>query len=171
MKPSQNYFRLIGIILFMSTIVCSASYGKVIPESVIKSFQTHFGNATHITWHQEKQVYYATFNNGEQRWIAFINGSGELMTSGRKIPLETPPLTIQRDLKLVQTNHEKKYGQLTLARIYELISADETMYYITLENKDRLIALQSVHGNINILSNKKVEPGKFKNGEDIVAKK
>jgi hypothetical protein len=138
---------------------------------VTKRFQTYFENATQINWHQEKQVYYATFNNGEERWIAYLNGSGELMTSGRKIPLETLPLTIQRDLKLVQANHEKRYGQLTPVRIYELISSDETMYYISLENKDRFITLQAVNGSNNVLSNKKVETEKFKNGEDIVAKK
>jgi len=172
MQFSQNYFRLIGIMLFVSSILCSASsFGKVPPELVTKSFQTHFENATHITWHKEKQVYYATFNNGEERWIAYLNGSGELMTSGRKIPLETLPLAIQRDCKAIQVNQEKKFGQLTPARIYELVSKHETMYYITLENKDRFIALQAVNGSINVLRNEKVEVKKYGKSDDVIAKK
>lgn len=173
MQFSQNYFRLIGIIIFVSSILCSASsFGKVPPELVIKSFQAHFENASHVTWHQEKQVYYATFTNGEERWIAYLRSSGELVTSGRRILIENLPLMVQRNMKSVQASYEKKYGALTPVWIYELIATEQTTYLITLENKNRYLALQAVNDNINVVVNKrKTENTVIEKDKDIIAKK
>ena len=75
-------------------------------------------------------------------------------------------------MKSVQASYEKKYGALTPVWIYELITTEQTTYFITLENKDRYLALQAVNDNINVVVNKrKKENTVIEKDKDIIAKK
>ncbi|MGC1243018.1 MAG: hypothetical protein WA874_15620 [Chryseosolibacter sp.] len=119
-----------------------AQNGSNINASVYGKFSESFPGAQHVTWTTlTDQISKAQFAYQGQPWIAFFDYKGTMLTSGRRIKVEALPLQVDSGLQKQKRRMEKKYGDLAIALIYEMVYDNGTRYYSTLENSITKITL------------------------------
>lgn len=129
---------LLSIALIMVAGISStfANDNDGINKSVKLSFSRDFSNATNITWQRKTKMVKATFSLDDQILFAYYEPTGVLVAVSKNITTENLPISLQTDLK---TN----YSTYWISDLFENASKEETDYYVTLENADKKVILQS----------------------------
>lgn len=114
----------------------SIANDEIVSPTVLKSFQSSFANAKEVDWSLSKTLYKASFALDGIYITAFYNSDGSMVAMTRNISLSQLPLTLQTDIK-------KEYSAFWISDLFEIANEEGTSYYITLENADTKLVLQS----------------------------
>jgi hypothetical protein len=118
----------------------SASAGKndEINKLAVKAFSKDFRNATNISWEQKENYVRVTFTMNDQVMFAYYDNNGDLQAVVRNIVSDQLPINLLTQLKT-------EYSGFWISDLFEVASDDQTTYYVTLENADKKIVLNSVN--------------------------
>ena len=126
--------------LLMMGVSVSAFAGKNddgnVNQLAVKSFKKDFSGANNIIWEQRDTYTKATFSLHGQVLFAYYNNNGDLQAVVRNITSDQLPISLLTSLK-------KEYGDFWISDLFEIVSDDQTSYYVTLENSDKKIVLKS----------------------------
>jgi len=112
---------------------------ETINKQAVAAFQTEFVGATNASWSADNQCYKVSFTLNDQKLFAFYSTDGEFIAVTRYISPLHLPLYLQSSLK-------KLYHNGWVSDLFEVSSANETSYYVTIENADAKTILKSVDG-------------------------
>jgi hypothetical protein len=107
-----------------------------INKQVTTSFSKDFVTASNVSWNKQKDYVKATFTLNNQVMFAYYNENGELIATARNILSEQLPINLMTSLK-------KDYSNYWISDLFELAADGQTSYYVTLENGDETLILQS----------------------------
>lgn len=129
---------IVTLAIAVSSLSAFANTGndENVNQKVLDAFKTEFTSATEVAWSAGADYYKATFNYNGKYVFAFYNESGELLGLTRYISPADLPLSLQNNLK-------KNYEGFWVSDLFESSKNDGTSYYITLENADSKIVLNS----------------------------
>ncbi len=163
---------IIGAVLFVLSLASSTAQDAAsVNASVTKSFEKAFQGATKVRWSAcPKKISLAQFAFMGKPWLAYYDHDGKLLTSGRRITLHELPVRVQSGMLNQKQSFENKYGAVTIANIYEMITGSVTEYYVLLVNhKIRLMIAVRTDGSVVIKSKKKL-PISPKAPADVLAR-
>jgi hypothetical protein len=129
--------KIITTLALIITLVTGAfgSNKKIDPE-VLNAFKNQFTNAQEVTWVAADNYYKATFFLNGEFLFAFYNTDAELLGVIQYISSTELPENLRTSLK-------KNYTGYWIADLFEVVNGEGTSYYITLQNADTQIILQS----------------------------
>jgi hypothetical protein len=124
-----------------------------VSKLAVKAFSKDFTNARDISWEQRENYVRVTFTMNDQVMFAYYNNSGDLQAVVRNIVSDQLPINLLTQLKT-------EYSGFWISDLFEVASDDQTSYYVTLENADKKIVLNSTNAsdwNVYSKSKKSVE--------------
>lgn len=130
---------LLTLAIAISTLSAFAGEEKVKPE-VLNAFKNEFNTAKEVEWTVGSNYYMATFNYNDKYVFAYYSLEGVLLGLSHYISPADLPMALQNSLK-------KDYCDYWVSDLFEVAKNGKTEYYITLENADKKIVLQSSGGN------------------------
>lgn len=137
------------LFLMIMTLALGTARGAApdpISRVVLESFQNNFRNVDEVSWAEGKYFFKAEFQFNGQYVNAFFTKNGYLAATSKNLRFTELPLQLQLDLK-------GSYTGYWISDLFELTREGSTSYYITLENADQKIVLESF-GNDWSLFNK-----------------
>jgi len=139
---------IITLAIAVSSLAVFAGEGNVSAE-VLKAFNKEFTTAQDVKWATTTNYYKATFIFTDQHVSAFYSFDGELLRITRNISSLDLPVKLQAKLK-------KNFSSYWISDLVEISNNDGTHYYITLENADTKMIMQS-NGDASWNGFKKIE--------------
>lgn len=130
------------IVLFLSIAfvsLTSFSYKATAPDInqvVLHAFNQKFTNARDIQWENKPNLIKAQFILNDQVLNAWFNRKGNLLAITRFICPTELPADLLNTLK-------KDYAGSWITDLFEMQTETATTYYVTMENADEKIILQS----------------------------
>jgi hypothetical protein len=128
--------------LILMLVICSsfsltgfANETKV-SESVLKSFNSFFKEASDVSWTTVNNYYKVSFKLQDQYVCAFYDEDGQMIALTRNITSRQLPITLQVALK-------NDYSQCWISDLFEMTNDGGTFYYVTIENGDAQFILKS----------------------------
>ena len=128
-----------AIILVMGFVSAFASDSKPAGDGIASSFYKDFSNAKEVSWQQEKGYHVASFKMNGNIMMAYYDNRFGLIAVVHHMLSDNLPIYLQVDLK-------NNYSNYWVSDLYEVASARESHYRITLENADKIIVLNSFNG-------------------------
>jgi len=135
--------KILGLVVLALSITASsfaANDNDNISQSVLNTFQQNFKQAQNISWSKTDKYFTASFKLNDQFLFAFYSETGEYIGVGRNIPSGQLSLNLQTALK-------KDYSSSWITEVIEFSAKDQTVYYVTVENADQIVTLNSSDGN------------------------
>lgn len=129
---------MMTLAIAFSTVCAFAGEEKVAPE-VLDAFNNEFSTAKEVEWTIGSDYYMATFTYNEAHVFAYYNADGRLLGLTRYISPDVLSMNLQASLK-------KNYSDFWISDLFEVAKNGGTAYYITLENADKKIVLESAGG-------------------------
>jgi hypothetical protein len=126
---------IVTMAIAISSLSAIAMDGSV-NQKVLDAFKTEFESASEVEWTIGSDYYKASFNYNGKYVFAFFNENGEMLGMTRHLSPLDLPLALQGNLK-------KNYEGFWISELFEAVKSDETSYYVTIENADNTIILQS----------------------------
>lgn len=127
-------------LLVAAMIIFNVSYANNtegnVNETVLNSFLHQFVKAADVQWIKTPEYYKATFNWNGQFLTAFYDEKGASIAVSRNLLPNELPL-------LLQTNLADQYNGYWVSELFEYDTKDNNKYYITIENADKKIILES----------------------------
>lgn len=108
-------------------------------DKVTTAFYKDFATAKDIGWTKSDQYYVATFSLDGTIMYAWYDENGNSVGTFRNMISSELPLRVQTELRT-------KYGSMWISELFEFSTADNTGYFVTLENADQKITLKSDNG-------------------------
>jgi len=124
-------------IVLMTALSSFAAGTNGVNDDAMKAFKKEFAGATNVVWEQKTDFFRVTFTFNGLALSAYYSNDGELQALVRNITSDQLPISLLTEVK-------KNYGDYWISDLFEMVSGDQTNYYITLENADRKIVLKSV---------------------------
>jgi hypothetical protein len=176
MKTTLMVNKLLCTAMLTIVSVCFSAYasGSDFPSQKVKeNFMTRFQDAENIKWEKAGPLYYATFSNAGESWIAFLQKEGSIVATGRRISFKNLPLLVQQNVQPVLRRYEKKFGAFQQGCIYEMTQSGITDYFIPFENDNYTLALQSTsNGTVTVVAKKaKHKSAVIETNGNVMAKK
>ena len=136
----MNKFILSIATLLIMGVSLSAFAGTKNDDGVnqlaVQSFKKDFNGASNIIWEQRDTYTKATFSLHGQVLYAYYNTNGDLQAVVRNITSDQLPINLLSSIR-------KDYGNCWISDLFEIVSDDQTSYYVTLEDSDKKIVLKS----------------------------
>ena len=132
----KNTILTVAVMLTMGLTGAFANISEEINQRAIASFNKDFVSASSVTWEQRKDFAKATFKLNGHVMFAYYNADGELMAVVRNILSDQLPIRLMTEVK-------KKYSDHWISDLFEIATADQTFYYLTIENSDEKVVLKS----------------------------
>ena len=129
---------IIAAAMFVS-LSAFANDEKVSPK-VLNAFNTEFTTAQEVEWTTTNEYYRASFDMNGAKVFAFYNMDGELMGLTRNISSSQLPVNLQASLK-------KNYSGYWISDLFEVANNNGNSYYVTLENGEKKVVLNSANGS------------------------
>ena len=127
----------------------SANDGTV-GRPVLQSFRSSFTEAKEVRWIIGKEFIRAEFEFNGQYLTAFYFADGKLAGVTKNISSTQLPIALQTTLK-------KEYADYWISDLFELSNDEGVSYYVTLENADGQLVLQSaLNGWRNYMKKSKI---------------
>ena len=108
----------------------------VVAPAAIQSFNNSFKTATEVKWQVSEKYYKADFALNGLYISAYYNGEGKMIALTRNITSLQLPLTLQAQLNKTSAGY-------WISELFEIANDQGTSYYVTLENADSKLILQS----------------------------
>jgi hypothetical protein len=132
----KKTFLSIALLIAIGISATFANDNDGITKSVKLSFSRDFSNATNISWQRKTKMIKATFSLNDQILFAYYEPTGILVAVSKNITSENLPISLQAELK-------NSYDSYWISDLFENASKEDTDYYVTLENADKKLILQS----------------------------
>ena len=132
MKP------LLIALTFLASVFAKPTFandGEIKP-AVLRTFEKTFANAKNVEWTITTNMYKARFEMSGQMVTAYYTSSGQQLAVTRNITSHQLPLTLQTAMK-------NEYPGHWITNLFELTNDEGTTYYVTLEDAETKIVLQS----------------------------
>jgi hypothetical protein len=126
--------------VLMLTISSFADSKDDVNKMAMKAFHKDFASARSISWEQNPHFVKVTFTMNSQVLCAFYNNNGDLQAVVRNLVSDQLSINLLADLK-------NTYTGFWISDLFEMVTDDQTSYYVTLENADKKIVLTSVGTN------------------------
>lgn len=136
MKKRILSLALLLMIGFTSTF---ANNVEEVNSKAVNAFKRDFAEAKDVKWESTKTYAKATFQLNGQVMFAYYNVSGEMLAITRNIVSSQLPIGLFNELK-------QDYASYWITDLFEMVSGNETNYYVTIENADAVIVLKSIDG-------------------------
>ena len=128
---------ILATAVMLVTVLSSAFANKSeINQRALQSFKKDFMTARNVSWEQQREYSKATFSLYNHVMFAYYNQDGELMAVIRNILSEQLPIRLMTEVK-------NKYKGYWISELFEVATEGQTTYYVTLENSDEKLVLQS----------------------------
>ncbi len=138
-----------AIAMFFSTVAFAKGFDPVSSE-VQTAFLKKFTGAENVTWKKSGALYFAEFQMQQNSLLVAYSDNAELVAISRTIPLNQVPLQLSQTLA-------DNYSDYTMSNaVTEIVLEGVTSYYLTIENKSKILALKATaNGDIEVLSKTK----------------
>jgi len=134
----KKMIMMVAMVFSLSTMYAFTGE-EAVSKQAVNNFQSQFKGATETNWTIGKNYYKVAFNLGDQKLFAYYNTEGDFIAVTRYISSVQLPLTLQTGLK-------NDYSNYWISDLFEMADKDGTSYYVTLEDADAKIVLQSTDG-------------------------
>ena len=134
----KKMIMLVAMVFTLSTMYAFTGE-EAVSKQAVNNFKTEFKGATEANWTTGKNFYKVTFTLSDQKLYAYYNMEGDFIAVSRYISSIQLPLTLQTGLK-------NDYSKYWISDLFEMADKQGTTYYVTLENADAKIVLQSTDG-------------------------
>lgn len=135
----------------------TAVKAEKVTRQVRSAFNEKFAAATDVSWKQNKEYYFATFQLNDKAFtVAYVN-DGNFVAISRLLTLKQIPIAT------LQALEERFAGYAIPDKVTEISMDGSTNYYLTIDSKTRTLLVKCCpNGTIDILdkSKKKVLIGK-----------
>jgi hypothetical protein len=124
----------------MLSLAVTLSFGAIqstVNGKILASFHKEFAKAEEESWKTLNGYEVVTFRMENKYLTAYYQESGELKAVTRNISSDQLPLNLQTSLK---TN----YKGFWITELFEIASNSETQYFISIENADEKLVLNSI---------------------------
>lgn len=131
--------KIITMLVLASILIANTAFAKEkesINEKIQSAFKEEFSQATLVNWSKSDNYYKAEFTLHNDVMTAYYNESAELMGVTRNLLSIDLPITLQFSLK-------KDYDNYWISDLFEFSRKDDNGYFVTIENADTKIVLQS----------------------------
>jgi hypothetical protein len=129
---------LLGAVLLVNSAYANGN--ENVNEKVKAAFKQEFVQASEVSWHKADNYYKAEFKMNDDVLTAYFSEDGELMGVIRNLASTELPINLQTSLK-------KEYSGYWITELFEFARKDASGYFITVENADQVITLQSGDGS------------------------
>lgn len=132
--------KILFVFGFLAIVGVSNAYPseKVSPK-VLASFKTEFSTAKNVEWETGANYFKATFLLNDQKVFAFYSVEGKLVSIARYISSFQLPINLFTDLK-------NDYSKYWISDLFEVSNSDGIHYYVTLENAETKLVMNSSNG-------------------------
>jgi hypothetical protein len=113
-----------------------ANATKGTDDHIRDSFNKEFKNAQVLSWETYSAFTKATFKMNGLVMFAYFSGNGHLIAVARNILSDQLPISLMASLK-------QDYSGYWITDLFEITDNNEGSYYVTLENQDNKIVLES----------------------------
>ena len=103
------------------------------------TFKQEFAQAKDVSWQKTENYYKAAFRINNEVVTAYFTPDGEMLGIVHNMLSTQLPINLQTSLK-------KEYEDYWITELFEFSKSDGHGYYITIENADRIVTLQSTDG-------------------------
>lgn len=117
-----------------------ANKNETASYKVEAAFKREFAQAKDVNWQKTDNYYKAVFTMNNSQVNAYFTPDGELMGIIHNILSTQLPINLQTSLK-------KDYTDFWITNLFEFSKQDSNGYYITIQNADKIITLQSTDGS------------------------
>jgi hypothetical protein len=141
--------KLRTIFVAVAVLAVTGSFAANGPEKVSArvraQFEKNFTTAVNVTWEQNNDFYFASFELNEKAVSAAYNAEGELLGMSRVVPIAELPLPVSLSVG-------SKYQGYDLAKsATEITYEGQTSYYVSVENSKQILKLKcAANGDISI---------------------
>ncbi|HTE09595.1 MAG TPA: hypothetical protein VK645_01475 [Chitinophagaceae bacterium] len=135
--------KLITAVVLSSVLLMNAAFANKIENvnyKVENAFKQEFGQAKDVNWEKTNNYYRAGFKMNNEVMTAYFTPDGELMGVVRNVLSTQLPINLQASLK-------KEYNGYWITELFEFAKPDSNGYFITVQNADQVITLQSTDGS------------------------
>ena len=135
--------KLITAVMLSSVLLVNAAFANKtenVNYKVENAFKQEFGQAKDVSWEKTDNFYRAGFKMNNEVMTAYFTPDGELMGVVHNILSTRLPINLQTSLK-------KEYDGYWITELFEFAKPDSNGYFITIQNADKLITLQSTDGS------------------------
>jgi ABC-type uncharacterized transport system fused permease/ATPase subunit len=133
----MGFMLLLAVLGIVSTAVAHKT--DVINEKVQSAFKQEFVQAKEVTWDKVNDFYRAVFKLNDDVMTAYFSEEGSFLGVVRNLLSTQLPINLQTSL-------QKQYANYWISSLFEYAKEDGNGYYITIENADQTVVLQSGNG-------------------------
>lgn len=128
---------VLSSVLLMNTAF--ANKNENVSYQVENAFKKEFTQASDVSWQKTDNYYKASFKLNNEIMTAFFTPEGEYIAVVRNVLSTQLPIILQNSLK-------KEYEDYWITDLFEFARPDSNGYFITVQNADQVVILQSTNG-------------------------
>lgn len=132
---NKIFITLLTLVMLAIT-TSSFANGTEISKNVSAAFSAVFVKATDISWDRTGSFFKASFRMNGQSLSAFLSEDGQVVAVSRNILSTELPVYLQLVLN-------KNFPKYWISDLFEYTAGGETKYYVTVENADEKLILES----------------------------
>ena len=135
--------KLIAAVVLGSVLLMNTAFANRIDNvnyQVENSFKKEFTQAKEVSWQKTDNYYKAAFKLNNEVMTAFFAYDGEFMGVVRNILSTQLPINLQTSLR-------KEYEDYWITDLFEFARPDSNGYFVTIQNADQSVTLQSGNGS------------------------
>ena len=107
---------------------------------VENTFKKEFSQAKEVSWQKAENFYKAYFKLNDEYMTAYFSIEGEFLGVVHNILSTQLPISLQASLK-------KSYEGYWISDLFELAKPGSSSYYLTIQNADQTITLESTNSS------------------------
>lgn len=131
---------MITLVMIATLLGSAFAADEKVKTEITKAFTSQFSNASEVTWVREINYYKVFFVSNGSWMCAYYNNSAELLAVKRNVsPTQLP--------YFLQNSYKKTYADHWVTGLFELSTKHGFRYFITLQNADKTIVLESLDGS------------------------
>jgi hypothetical protein len=130
---------MLGAILLVNTAFANTGKKANVNDRVEAAFRQEFVQAKEVSWQKSENFFKAVFKMNDDILTAYFTEEGEFIGVTRNLLSTELPISLQTSLK-------KDYNAYWVTELFEYAKDYSSTYYITIENADQKVTLQSVNG-------------------------
>jgi len=128
---------VLGSMLLVNTAFANGN--ENVNDKVAAAFKHEFVQAKEVSWEKTDNYFRAIFKLNDDVLTAYFSEEGELMGVVRNLLSSELPINLQTSLK-------RDYAGYWITDLFEFAKKEASGYFITLENADQRVTLQSSDG-------------------------
>ena len=135
--------KLIMAAVLSSVLLVNAAFANKdenVNYQVETAFKQEFAQAKNVSWQKTDNYYKAVFTMNKEQVNAYFTPEGELIGIIHNMLSTQLPINLQSSLR-------KNYEDYWITELFEFAKQDSNGYFITIQNADQVITLQSTDGS------------------------